>query len=129
MRHRMIDLDKDFLSDTPTRDMRIASDGKPFDVDYIPGDTGPGEVEIIQFLRPDGRRRRMTATVGEELAAKAGGLIISAEELGTGEVAIYVRRKDEPEETEHLELAENGPGKNSPNEVLKRMIDKYGAKP
>ena len=109
--------------------MRIASDGKPFDVDNITEDAGLGDVEIIQFLRPNGRWRRMLAEVGKELAEKATGLIISCEELGTGEVAIYVRRKDESKESEHLELAENGPGKNSPNEVLKRMIKKYGTLP
>lgn len=109
--------------------MRIASDGKPFEIDNLDEDAGPGDVEIIQFLRPDGRRRRLLAEVGEELAAKARGLIISAEELGTGKVAIYVRRKDESKESEHLELAENGPGKNSPAEVLKRMIEHYGVLP
>lgn len=109
--------------------MRIASDGLAFDIDNLDEDAGPGDVEIIQFMRPNGRRRRMLAEVGEELAAKSKGLIISVEELGTGEVAIYVRRKDESKESEHLELAENGPGKNSPNEVLKRMIKSYAAPP
>jgi hypothetical protein len=102
--------------------MRIASDGLAFDIDNLDEDAGPGDVEIIQFLRPNGQRRRMLTYVGEELAAKAKDLIISAEELGTGQVAIYVRRKGESEEEERLELAENGPGKNSPTEVLKRMI-------
>ena len=109
--------------------MRIASDGKPFDIDLIEEDVAPGDVEIIQFMRPDGRRRRMLTYVGEELAAKAKDLIVSVEELGTGEVAIYVRRKGESEEAEHLELAENGPGKNSPTEVLKRMIEKHAVTP
>ena len=97
--------------------MRIASDGKPFDIDNftLDEDAGPGDVEIIQFLRPDGRRRRMLAEVGEE--------------LGTGEVAIYTRRKSAPVEAERLELAENGPGKNSPTEVLKRMIEKHAVTP
>jgi len=109
--------------------MRIASDGKPFDIDLIEEDVAPGDVEIIQFMRPDGRRRRMLAEVGEELAAKAKNLIISAEELGIGKVSIFIRRKGDPEEAEHLDLAENGPGKNSPTEVLKRMIERYGAPP
>jgi len=105
--------------------MRIASDSLSFDIDNLDEDAGPGEVEIIQFLRPGGRRRRMLADVGEDLAAKAKDLIISTEELGNGEVAIYARRKGESEEEECLELAENGPGKNSPTEVLKRMIEHY----
>lgn len=109
--------------------MRIASDGLAFDIDNLDEDAGPSEVEIIQFLRPNGRRRRMLVEVGEDLAAKAKDLIISAEELQTGEVAIYTRRKSEPVEAERLELAENGPGKNSPAEVLKRMIKRYETPP
>lgn len=106
--------------------MRIAKDGLAFDIVALVNDVGPGDVEIIQLLRPDGRRRRMLVDVGEELAAKAKDLIISAEELGTGKVAIWVRRKGDPKEAEHLDLAENGPGKNSPTEVLKRMIERLG---
>jgi len=106
--------------------MKIASDGLAFDIDNFDEDAGPGEVEIIQFLRPSGRRRRMLADVGEDLAAKVKDLIISAEQLAAGKVAIYVRRKSAPVEAEHLELAENGPGENSPAEVLKRMIKKHG---
>lgn len=109
--------------------MRIASDGLAFDIDNLDENAGPGDVEIIQFLRPAGRRRRMLVDVGKELAAKAKDLIISAEELGTGKVAIYVRRKGDPKEAEHLDLAENGPGKNSPTEALKRMIEHYGVLP
>ena len=106
--------------------MRIASDGLPFDIDNLDEDAGSRDVEIIQFLRPAGRRRRMLAEVGEELAAIATDLIISAEDLLTGMVAIYVRKKGEPEDSEHLELAQNGPGQNSPAEVLKRMIRQCG---
>jgi hypothetical protein len=104
--------------------VRIAADGKPFDIDEA-GESGPGEVEIIQFLRPNARRRRMVAEVGENLAKAAQGLVISAEELGTGDVAIYVRDKDGDPGSEHIGFAENGPGENSPTEVLKRMIRTY----
>lgn len=82
----------------------------------------PDEAEIVQFIRPNGVKRQAFATVGFELAAKSRKLRISAEVLGTGQIAIYVRRKNEPEDAERLELAENGPGPNSPTEVLKRMI-------
>jgi len=104
--------------------MRTAKDGKPFDVDGM-GELGEHEVEIIQFLRPNGKRRRMAASVGKEYVEKAKDMIISAEELTTGEIAIYVRFKDEPkEEKESMELAENGPGDNDPTKVVQRMIDK-----
>ena len=105
--------------------MRIAKDGKPFDIDnleYQP--CGSADVEIIQFLRPDGKRQRMLAEVGEELAEKAKNLIISAEELTTGEIAVYVRKIGEPTEKERLEIAVNGPGDKSPTECLKRLIEK-----
>lgn len=107
--------------------MRIASDGLAFDVDNLNEDPRSGDVEIIQFLRPNGRRRRMLADVGEELAMKAKDLIISAEELQTGQVAIYIRRKKGTGKSERCEIAENGPGENSPTEVLKRMINEYGS--
>lgn len=101
--------------------MKIAKDGKPFDVDNF-GDLSPGEVEVIQLLRPDGRRRRMAAMIGEEYAAMAEDLILSAEELTTGEVAIYARKIGDPEESEAVEIAENGPGDNSPIDCLIRVI-------
>lgn len=103
--------------------MRIAKDGKPFDVDNIP-ELHSDEVEIIQFLRPDGRRRRMAVSVGLELGEKAKNLIISAEELTTGEIAVYVRKIGEPEEKESIEIAVNGPGEKSPTECVKRLIRK-----
>lgn len=103
--------------------MRIAKDGKPFDVDFLP-DLGPEFVEIIQFLRPNGKRRRMAAAIGVDLVEKTKNLIISTEELKTGEIAIYVRKIGDPIEKERLEIAENGPGDKSPNECLKRLITK-----
>lgn len=106
--------------------MSLAKDGKPFDVDNLSGGLGPGEVEIIQFLRPDGKRRRMGAMVGEEFVKMAEDLILSAEELTTGEIAVYARRKDEPKEKEISEIAANGPGPNNPTECLKRLIKKLG---
>jgi hypothetical protein len=101
--------------------MRIASDGLPYDVDYL-GDAQPGEVEIIQWLRPDGRRRRMTAQVGVELASAAHGLVLSAEELGTGHIMLYARRKGDGPKNEISAVAQNGPGPDSPLNVLKRLI-------
>ena len=101
--------------------MKIAKDGKPFDIDNLPV-IFPDEVEIIQFLRPDGKRRRMAVSVGIEFAKKASNLILSAEELTTGEIAIYVRKISESEEKEIMEIAENGPGENSPSECLKKLI-------
>lgn len=105
--------------------MRTAKDGKPFDIDNLEYQLcGPTDVEIIEFLRPDGKRRRVLTEVGKELAEKAKNLIVSAEELTTGEIAVYVRKVGEPEVNEIMEIAVNGPGDKSPLEVVKRLIEK-----
>lgn len=101
---------------------RMAKDGLPYDIDNIAGRIGKDEVEVIQFMRPDGKRRRMIAPVGKEAAEKAKNLILSAEELRTGQIVLYARKVGESEEDERSEFAGNGPGKNSPAEVLKRLI-------
>lgn len=102
--------------------MRLATDGKPFDQDYLGRETLAGEVEVIQYLRPEGLRRRMTAPCREDVVAKAAGMIISAEVLPPGQIAIWVRGPKEPEEHEILEIAENGPGEHSPVAVLEKLI-------
>lgn len=100
----------------------MAKDGRPYDIDNIAGEIGKDEVEVIQFMRPDGRRRRMIAPVGEEAAKKADSLILSAEQLMNGQIVLYARKIGEMPETEKSEFAEVGPGVNSPAEVLKRLI-------
>ena len=104
---------------------RTAKDGLPFDMDdNLIGSLADDEVEIIQFVRPNAERKRMVASVGKDLAKKAKDLILSAEHLRTGHIAIYVRRIGEAEEAEHTELAENRLGRNSPTNVLKRLIER-----
>ena len=103
---------------------RIAKDGLPFDVDNLMGGLAEDEVEVIQFVRPNAERRRMGAPVGKDLAKKAKNLILSAESIGAGKIALYARKIGEAEETEKMELAENGPGINSPANILKKLIKK-----
>jgi len=103
---------------------RMAKDDLLFDVDNIAGEMADTEVEVIQFLRPDAKRRRMIAPVGKDLAEKAKNLILSAEQLRTGKIAIYARKIGESEENEKMDLANNGPGINSPANVLKKLIRK-----
>lgn len=106
---------------------RIAADGKPFDIDLLGRETYPNEVEIIQYLRPDGKRRRMTCPVRNDILAKVTGMILEAEEIPGGKVAIWVRGKDESEENQIMDLADNGPGPNDPVKVLERLIErKFG---
>lgn len=104
-------------------DMRTAKDGKPFDIDTI-GELGEDEVELIQFLRPNAKRRRMAATVGREFVTLAQNQILSCEDLGNGSIAIYSRGVSESEEDELTDIAVNGPGENSPTNVLIRVIKK-----
>lgn len=80
------------------------------------------EVELTQYLRPDGRKRKVFASVGEDIVNMSKGLILSCEELTTGQVAIYCRREGESEESERTYLAINGPGPSSPTEVLIKAI-------
>jgi hypothetical protein len=105
--------------------MRIASDGRPYEVDNISREAGEDEAEVIQYLKPDGRRRRMLAPVGDDHArlAKRLGMILSAESLGDGEsVVLYGRLPTDDPGHEIMRLAVNGPGAYDPSEVLKRMI-------
>jgi len=104
--------------------MRLAKDGKGFDFEHVSYDTPADHVEVIQFLRPGGKRRRMIAPVGEEVAQKAADMVLSGEELTTGEIVLYARFIAEDEENEISEIATNGPGENSPTECLKRLIEK-----
>lgn len=107
---------------------RLAKDGLSFDIDNIGRETYEDEVEIIQFLRPDGRRRRMVASVGKEIAKLAENQILSAEALTTGEIALYSYLLKEGIENEFIELAKNGPGKESPSNSLIKLIKRKAAK-
>ena len=101
----------------------LAADGKPYDIDNIK-ELALGEVEVIQYLRPDGKRRRMAVPLGEDYVEKAKDLILSAEELRTGEIALYARRKSRSTEHEFIELAENGPRPESPDKKLRLLINR-----
>jgi len=99
----------------------LAKDGKPYDIDEV-GSLASNEVEIIQYLRPSGKRRRMAAGLGIDWAKKAKDLIISAEELSTGKIALYVRKIGQQSKEEKMGIVDNGPGSNSPDKVLKKLI-------
>lgn len=81
-------------------------------------------ITITQYLRPDGHTRPMEVELDDDHAEKAKGLILSAEVLTTGEVAIYARKEDDPEEMELMELATNGPGEENPTAMLCKVIDR-----
>jgi hypothetical protein len=65
------------------------------------------DVEVCQYLRPDGRKRKMTAPLGKEYHEKAKGLVISAEELMNGLIVIYIRREGQDPEDEQSRILTN----------------------
>ena len=79
-------------------------------------------VELTQYLPPNGKKKKCFAKVGKRYVDMAKDMELSCEILGTGEIALYANYKDDPPENEGLELANNGPGKNSPKNKLKELI-------
>jgi len=100
----------------------IAPDGKPYDIAHLKYLPTKDDVEVIQYLRPNGVRRRMFAPVGIEYVKKAKDMVLSAEDLKNGEVAIYGRMKDQSEDDEIVRIAINGSGYLSPTNVLRKLI-------
>ena len=103
----------------------LAPDGLPYDENnHLKQEQG--EVEIIQYIRPNAKRRKMFCQLGEKYSQKAENLIISAEWTPEDTVILYGRKKGNPVESEIIEIANNGPYpvENSPSEKLKNLIDK-----
>jgi len=83
----------------------------------------PGEVSVIQYLRPNGVKREMLANVGEEYVKKSKDMILEAEVVPGNMVALWVRFKDEPEEDQLMDLVYNGPGERTPESALRDLIE------
>ena len=82
-------------------------------------------IRITQCLRPNGRKARIFADIPDELKGKADLLEISAEAVPGNMVMIYAHVKGQSAEDELTELADNGPGENSPNKALIRLINRF----
>lgn len=82
-------------------------------------------IRITQYLRPNGRKARIFADIPDELKGKADLLEISAEAVPGNMVMIYAHVKGQSAEDELTELADNGPGENSPNKALIRLINRF----
>lgn len=82
-------------------------------------------IRIIQYMRPHGEKRLCYVDIADELEEAANSLEISAEMVTTDKVMIYAHRKGEPKEDELTELADNGPGDNSPTIALERLIRRF----
>lgn len=88
----------------------------------------PGDVIVVQYVRPDGRKRVGTISIGLSdeainLAEEANKkLVCSMEVFPAGDVAVYVHRVGEPEELGHIGIADNGPGPQGIQNVLRNLI-------
>jgi hypothetical protein len=86
-------------------------------------------IRITQYLRPSRKRAVIHVDIPDELKEIADGLVISCEALPDMHVVIYAHRKEQSEEDELTEIADNGPGENSPNKALERLIRRFEKKP
>ncbi|DBA35233.1 TPA_asm: hypothetical protein vir530_00009 [dsDNA virus vir530] len=101
----------------------LAPDGEPYNENHL-GDREMelDEVEIIQFLRPNGVRRRMSTKLSVALAAVSRNMVLTAEVLPTGKLVICGRMKWQDESEEISTMADNGPGDNDPNRAVATII-------
>ena len=82
-------------------------------------------IRITQYLRPDGRKAEIFADIPDELKGKADLLEISCEAIPPNHVMIYAHVKGQSAEDELTEMAINGPGDNSPEKALIRLIKRF----
>ena len=85
-------------------------------------------IRITQYLRPSRKRAVIPVDIKDELKEIAEGLEISCELIPIERVVIYAHRKGESAEDELTEIADNGPGENSPNKALERLIRRFEKK-
>lgn len=84
-------------------------------------------LKLTQFLMPNGRRKEISVALPGKLQGRCKeildeGFTFSCEMLQTGAIALYIS-DDAAEEDLVCEIAENGPGPQSPKNVLTRMIE------
>lgn len=82
------------------------------------------EVEVTQYLRPNGKKRTIMCQVGKDHVEKSKNMILEAEVLPGNMVCFWVRFKDEEEELQFLDITYNGPGDRCPENILKELIDR-----
>lgn len=86
-------------------------------------------IRITQYIRPHGRKAVIPVDITDGLKEIADGLVISCEALPDMHVVIYAHRKEQSAEDELTEIADNGPGENSPDKALERLIRRFEKKP
>ena len=88
----------------------------------------PHEIELTQYLMPEGKKTKVYAPIGEDYVnrAESNKMVFSCEVLTTGQVAIYGKLEHQSDEDELVEIANNGPD-NSPTEALRKLVDRLEA--
>lgn len=81
-------------------------------------------VNVIQYLRPDGRRRRQVVDLDDELKGAYKNMTVAdcffeAEELTTGEISITISDADRDVD---IRIVENGPPVIA---AMEEMLRKY----
>lgn len=79
-------------------------------------------VTLTQYLRPDGRTRKVEVPLPDDIAEMASKQILSCEQINPLTVALWSRKKEWNEEIEMAELADNFESSNSPDIALIRLI-------
>ena len=80
-----------------------------------------GIVKLTQYILPHGTPKIVGCKLPDYICKMAKDQILSCEWLPIG-VVLYSRLSGEDEEKEDVEFAINGPGKNSPRNMLSKLI-------
>ena len=85
------------------------------------------QLRLTQYLRPNGRMKDIFVNVPSELDVKIvqieqAGLTFSCEAISLDSVTLYI---SDNEDDLAIEFADNGPGENSPQNCLIRMIQNF----
>lgn len=87
---------------------------------------------MTQYMQPDGRKKQVSVDLPDEVAEMAKGLDLSCELMPNDpeQVVLYAKPTGaDPDDyvdggklVERSEIADNGPGENSPLKALERLI-------
>lgn len=88
-----------------------------------------GTVQLTQFMYPNGGRKQTSVDLPDDICMMAEGQILSCEMMPNdwSKVVFYSRKSEWDEEDEDCEIADNGPGDNSPKNALTRLIQRVNA--
>ena len=116
------------LSKQASGDFCIAPDGKMYHTvtSEVLRPLEPDEVELIEYVRPKGKRWKLVAKPGEEIAKKARELIIACEFVSsTNDVFFFVRRKGELCSMEATYIRQNTSDPDEGNKILSEIVEDF----